>query len=181
MDDRIRQTTLHTTEEANHFARDFTERTERAGNMIANQADTVLQMWKASADIVSGYTTRSADQAARTLGISETESEKAAGLASGSVGALVQSASVVTDAAQAVSTELVELLRHATERSIDHIGAMTRCRSPEDFVTAQTDAVRDNVEMLIDSSRRIGEIALRTAEESSHVIGRNLKPIKRSD
>ncbi len=73
MDDRTRQTTLHTTEQAHYFAQDFTERTERAGNMIANQADGVLQMWQASTDIVSGFTTRSANQTARTLGVGETE------------------------------------------------------------------------------------------------------------
>ncbi len=59
-----------------------------------------------------------------------------------------------------ISTELIDVVRHSTERSIDHIGAMTRCRSPEG--TAQTDAMRDNVELLMDSSRRIAEIAVRT-------------------
>jgi hypothetical protein len=62
-----------------------------------------------------------------------------------------------------------------------HVAAMMRCRSPSDFVHAQADAFRDNMEMLMDSIRRIAEIALRTAEESSHVIGRNLKPIKPAD
>ena len=61
---------------------------------------------------------------------------------------------------------------------MDHMAAMMRCRSPSDFVHAQADAFRDNMEMLMDSSRRIAEIAMRTAEESSYLVDRNLKPIK---
>jgi hypothetical protein len=70
---------------------------------------------------------------------------------------LIESASVVADAARAISTEVIDFVRHSTERSIDHIGAMTRCRSPQDLVAAQTDAIRDNAELLMNSSRRIAE------------------------
>lgn len=180
MDDRTDQAVRHATEEADHFARDFTERAERAAqaNVIANQAETLQHMWQAGVDVVSSATARSVDQAARTLGMGCDEAEQAASQASGNVSALVQSASVWADTVRAISTELVDLARHSTEHSIDHAGAMMRCRSPQDFVQAQSDAMRDNLEMLMDSSRRMAEIAMRTSEESSYVVGRNLKPIK---
>jgi hypothetical protein len=185
MDDRTGHTALRETELTNYFAQDFTERTERAAqanaNVIANQAEILRHVWQTSADIASSVTARSADQLARTLGGGGDEAEKTTGQAARNIAALIQSASVVADAARAISTEVIDLVRHSTERSIDHIGAMTRCLSPEDLVTSQTDAMRDNVELLMDSSRRIAEIALRTAEESSHVVGRNLKPRKPAD
>jgi len=165
MDDRSEQAVRRTTEEA----RDFTEQTERAAkanvNVIADQAEALRHMWQAGADVASNVTVRSADQVARTFAIGGNDAQKA----SGNVGALAQSASVVANGARAISTEWVDFVRHSTERSFDQMGAMMRCRSPQDFVTAQTNAFRDNMEAMIDSSRRISEIALRTAKAASHL------------
>lgn len=176
MDDRTDQA-LGRTEETNHFARDFTERTERAAQANIH----VMQMWQAGADVASKVTARSTDQVAHTLGFGDDAAEKVAGQAVGNIAALTQSASVLADSVQAISSEWVDLVRHSTERSMDHMAAIMRCRSSPDFVHAQADAFLDNVEMLMDSSCRITAIALRTAEESSHVIGRNFTPIKPAD
>jgi hypothetical protein len=152
MDDRTDEAVRHT-EEANHFARDFTERTERAAqanvNVIVSQAEALRHMWQAGADVASKVTARSADQVAHTLGFGDAP-EKVAGQAVGFIGALTQSVSVLADSVSAISTEWVDFVRHSTERSIDQMGAMMRCRSPSDFVHAQADAFRDNMEMLMD-------------------------------
>jgi hypothetical protein len=165
MDDR-------TSEEAHYFARDFTERRERAAqaNVIANQAEALQRMTAAA---------QSGDHVAGTLGVDE--AEKAAAQASANVGAIAQSASVFADSIRAISTEFVDLVRHSTERSIDQMAAMMRCRTPQELVAVHRDTLRDNMEMLTDSSRRIAEITLRTADETSHVVGRNLKPINRAE
>ena len=63
MDDRTDQA-LRRTEETNHFARDFTERTERAAQANIN----VMHMWQAGADAASKVTAQSTDQAAHALG-----------------------------------------------------------------------------------------------------------------
>jgi Phasin protein len=173
----------HTSEGAHYFARDFTERMERAAqaNVIANQAEVLQRMWQAGADTASTAAARSADQGAGTLGLRDDEAESSAAQVLANVGALVQSASVMTDSVRAISTEFVDLVRHSTARSIDHMAAMMRCRSPQDFVAAHSDTLRENMEMFMDSSRRIAEITLRATEETSHVVGRNLKPIKRAE
>ena len=168
MEDRTDQAR---TEETNHFARDFTERTERAAQANIN----VMHMWQAGADAASKVTAQSTDQAAHAPGFGDDAAEKAAGQAVVNAAALTQSASVLTDSVQAISSEWVDFVRHSTERSMDYMAATMRCRSPSDFVHAQADAFRDNVEMLMDSNRRIVEIALRTAGEASHVLDRNLK------
>jgi hypothetical protein len=94
------------------------------------------------------------------------------------VGALVQSASVVVNVVQTISTEWVDLVRHSTQRSVDQINALMRYRSPSDLISAQTHALRDNMEALTDCSRRIAEIALPTTDEASREMGQNVKPIK---
>jgi hypothetical protein len=166
------------TEDALYFAQDFTERKERAAqaNVVANQAEAVKRTWQAE---TLTATAQSADPA--TLGIEDHEAERAAAQASANLGALTQSASVLADSVRAISNEWVDLVRHSTERSTNHVAAMMRCRSPSDFIHAQADAFRDNMEMLIDSSRRIAEITLRTADETSYVVGRNLKPLNRAE
>ncbi len=73
MDDRTRQIApLRETELTNYFARDFTERTERAAQAnatdIANQAEILRHAWQTSAEIARNVTARSADQVGRTLG-----------------------------------------------------------------------------------------------------------------
>ena len=170
MDDRTDQA-LRRTEETNHFARDFTERTERAARANIN----VMHMWQAGVDAASKVTAQSTDQAAHAPGFGDDAVEKAAGQAVVNAAALTQSASVLTDSVQAISSEWVDFVRHNIERSMDYMAATMRCRSPSDFVHAQADAFRDNVEVLMDNNRRIVEIALRTAEEASHVVDRNLK------
>jgi hypothetical protein len=92
MDDRTDQA-LPRTEETNHFARDFTERTERAAQANIN----VMHMWQAGADAASKVTAQSTDQAAHALGFGDDAAEKAAGQAVVNAAALTQSASVLTD------------------------------------------------------------------------------------
>lgn len=182
MDDRTDQALRDTTEEANRFTRNLTEQSERAArgsaNVITDQAKAFRHMWQASAQMAANLTKRSADEVVRTFGIGGDEAEKAAGQASDDFGALVQSTSVVANAARTISTEWVDLVRHSTERSVDQVNALMRCRSPSDFVVAQTHALRDNMEALIDCSRRIAEIALRTTEETSREIGQEMKPTR---
>ena len=73
MDDRTEQHTMP--DATDHFARDFTERTERAAQInatvIANQAETIRHMWQTSVDIASTLTTRSAEQVGCTFGLEE--------------------------------------------------------------------------------------------------------------
>ncbi len=182
MDDRTNQPLGNTTEEANRFTRNLTEQSERAAQanakLITDQAEAFRRMWQASAEMAANLTKRSADEVARTFGIGGGEAEKAAGQASDNVGALVHSASVVANAARAISTEWVDLVRHGTERSVDQMNALMRCRSPSDLVTMQTHALRDNMEALLDCSRRIAEIALQTTAEASREIGQNVNPMK---
>ena len=54
------------------------------------------------------------------------KAEKTAGQAAGNLAALIQSATVVADAARGISSELIDVVRHSTERSIDHVGAMRK-------------------------------------------------------
>jgi len=162
MDNNTEQAGRNTTVEADRAAQADT-------NVIADQAEALRHTWQAGAEIASNLTARSADQVARTFGVGG-DVKKGASRVSGNIRALEQSAGAWMHGVQAISTEFVNLARHSTERSIDYAGAVMRCRSPQDFITAQTDAWRDNVQALSDSSRRIVEIALRTAQEAPREV-----------
>jgi len=163
MNDITRQAVRNTMDQADRAAQAST-------NVIADQAETLQHMWQAGAKVASNITAQSADQVARAFGVGSDEPGKGASQVSGNVRALERSASTWVHGVQAISTELVNLVRQSTERSIDLAGAMVRCRSPQDFITAQTDAWRDNVQALSDSGRRIAEIALATAQEAPREI-----------
>ena len=177
MDDATERAARKTAEETSRFTRQFAEGIERAAqanaDMITDQAEALRHIWQAGTEMASQLTARSADHVGRVLGIGGDEAEKAADQVSGNIGAVAQSASVAARGARAISREWVDLVRHSTERSLDHAGVMMRCRSPQELVTVQTDLLRDNVEALMDGTRRIAEIALRTADDASrHVNGK---------
>jgi len=119
---------------------------QASANVIADQAEALQRAWLASSEMASNISARSVHQAARSFGITGDDTDKAAGRPSEEISS--QAAGAVVHGVQAMTTELVDLVRHSAARSFDHMGAIVRCRSPQDFVTVQTDALSQCKPML---------------------------------
>ncbi len=149
-------------------------------DLVTSQAETLSQIWLSGGELASHLVARCADRFSRALGIRSEQSEEAGQQVSGSIGAMMQSGSSVARCAQAISTEWVELVLQRTERSLDHLDALMRSRTAQDFAAAQSEALRDQAEGVIERARRIAEITLRTADQLSRRVEASVGRMRRA-
>ena len=45
-----------------------------------------------------------------------------------------------------------------------------RCRSPQDFIAMQSELARDAMQQAVETSRRIGQVSMRVADEAAGII-----------
>ena len=159
-------------------AADESERPAHANaDFIAGQAEAFRQILLSGSELASDLTTHSADQFVRAIGIDGEEPEDRPQQVAGTI---IQSGTAVARYAQAVSAELVALVLQCTKRSLDHLDAMTRSRTPQDFAAAQSEALRDQAEGVIEGTRRIAEITLRTADAVSRQVKATVGRVRRA-
>ncbi|WP_370201651.1 phasin family protein [Bradyrhizobium elkanii] len=53
---------------------------------------------------------------------------------------------------------------------MDYISELWTSRTPQEFVAAQSDIVRESVEIALEGSRRIADLSLKVAEETGKQI-----------
>jgi phasin family protein len=160
---------------------DTSERAARAGaEVLARNAETVQQAWESGSDIASRLTERSADQMARALGISGEEAQRAAQLSSRNIAAIVQSGTVIAEGVQSISREWFEFTRERMEGTVGRLEALMRCRTPQELAVIQSDAVRENLEGFLQSTRRIAELSVRMADEAVRKITDNIEQTSRA-
>ena len=178
------QTTRKIAEETSRVSRRMAEVSERAARanaeMMTDQAETAHQMWQSGSELASRLAARSADQFARALGIGGDEAQDATLQLSRNLTAIMQSSGVLTHGVRAFSIEWVELMRKRIERSLDHMNAFTRCRTPHDLAAAQSDALRDHLEGMIEGTRKIAQISVQTADEASRKVTENVERVRRA-
>jgi hypothetical protein len=184
MNQSTEQTTRKVAEETRRAARrmaDIGERTARANaEMVEGNTRAMHQMWQSGSELASRLASRSVDQFARTLGVTNDEAEDIAQQSSRSLGAIVQSTALLSNGMRAVWTESFELMRRQFERSLDHMDELARCRTPQELAAVQSDAVRRQLEAMIQSTHRIAEISLQTAGEASRQVSETAERVARA-
>jgi phasin family protein len=162
------------TEEATRTARtiaDAGEHAARAGaDTMQRNAETVKQAWQSASDMATKLTERSADQLARVFGLSGDEAQHAAQQSSRNFGAIMQSSAALSHGAQNISREWFDFARKRMEENLNLLEALARCRTPQDVAAIQTNVVRENLEDLLQSTRRIADISMRAADEAVRKI-----------
>jgi phasin family protein len=66
-----------------------------------------------------------------------------------------------------ISREMMEFGRKRLEQNLQRVDALAKCRTPHELVEAQTDFIRDNLEDLVHSTRRLAEVSMQMADEAS--------------
>jgi phasin family protein len=79
-----------------------------------------------------------------------------------------------------MSGEYFQMVRHQVEKNMDHMNELWTCRTPQDFAAVQSDMVRDTVETALQSSRRIADMSLKTADEAGRQIQQSMEEIRRT-
>src|SRR4051812_31199328 len=165
-------------DEAARTARTVTDEAGRVGEQTARAgADAFRRSTETARDnLQSGLNTgtqnfqRITDQFTQVLGFNGPQSEELARRSSQNVQAVSQASSVLMRGAQEVSHEVLGLVQDRITKNVEGLGRLAGCRSAQDLVAVQSDLMRDGLEQVIDTNKRIAEVSVRVADEAARSI-----------
>jgi phasin family protein len=165
------EATRKTMEETSRAARTAAEAgagAARAGaDLLQRNAETMQDAWKSGSKAASRLTERSMEGFARAFGIAGENTGQAAEQSSRNFECIVQSGTIFAGGMNSVSREMLEFAQTRIEQNLRRLETLANCRTPQEMLAAQTDLVRDNLEDLVQSTRRIAEISMQTADEAA--------------
>ena len=85
---------------------------------------------------------------------------------------LSKASSLMMQGMQEVSREWMGMTQDNLRRGTDMLQQMSQVKSLPDMLDAQADLMRESLERMIESARRIGEISVRTATEASDAVSK---------
>jgi phasin family protein len=165
-------------DEAARTARTVTDEAARVGEQTARAGADVFRRGSETArdTMQSGLNTanetvqRMADQVTKVLGFNGPQSEELARRSSQNLQAVSQASSVLARGAQEATREVLNLVQDRLQKNVDGLNRLAGTRSVQDFVAVQSDLVRDGLQQVIDTNKRIAELSVRTADEAARAI-----------
>src|SRR5215217_2759615 len=155
------------TDEAAHVG----EQTARAGADVFHRGtETARDNLQSGLNTATQSFQRINDQFTQVLGFNGPQAEKLARRSSQNLQAVSQASSVLARGFQEVSHEVFGLVQDRMTKNINGLSRLAGCRSVQDFVAVQSDLVRDGLQQVIDTNKRIAEVSLRTADEAARAI-----------
>jgi len=157
--------------EAGDYARTFAEEAAKASEQamrvgldIARRAAEAARENIESA--VQGFQ-RATEQLTQAAG---PEAQELTRQSSENIGAVSQASTVLASGLQEASREWFGLARERLAKNIEALGRLARCHSPQDLIVVQSDLARDNIQQAIETSRRVGQVSLRIAQEAAGIL-----------
>ena len=147
----------------------------RAGvDLMQRNLETAQSAWEVSSRMTSELIERSMGQFARTTGISGRttgisghDAKTATRQASHGFQGLEESAAVLATGMQDVSREWLDLCQKTLQKTVGNLDRLRKCRNAPEMLAAQTEIFRDNLEELVQSTRRMAELFAQTAERAT--------------
>ena len=137
--------------------------TARAGVREAtDRAEDVMKTGMQSAQ-------RVAEEFGRVLGVGG-QNEDLTRQATENLAAITETGSVLMRGFQDVSREWLELTRERLQKNAEGMTKLTRCRTLPNLAAVQSDLARDNLNQIIDLTRRIAERSMQVADEAAKTI-----------
>jgi phasin family protein len=147
------------------------EHAARAGADVANRgAETLRDTMRSGLNTATETFQRATDQFLKGFTFSGPQSEDVARRSSQAINAVTQTGSIMARGFQEVSQELIGLAQERLTKNIDGLNRLAGCRSVQDFVSVQSDLVRDNLQQVIETNRRVAEVSLHIADEAARTI-----------
>jgi phasin family protein len=165
-------------DEAARTARTVADEAGRVGEQTARAGADVFRRGTETArdSLQSGLNTatqsfqRVSDQFTKVLGFSGPQAEELARRSSDNLQVVTQASTVLARGAQEVSQEVFGLVQDRLQKNIDAVSRIAGTRSVQDFVAVQSDLVRDGLQQVIDTNKRIAELSVRVADEAARAI-----------
>jgi phasin family protein len=165
-------------DEAARTARTVTDEAARVGEQTARAGADVFRRGTETArdNLQQGLNTatqsfqRITDQFTQVLGVSGPQAEELTRRSSQNLQAVSQASSILARGAQEVSQEVFGLVQDRVQKNIEAVSRIAGTRSVQDFVAVQSDLVRDGLQQVIDTNKRIAELSVRVADEAARAI-----------
>src|SRR5215204_6391539 len=93
-----------------------------------------------------------------------------AACASQNLQAVTQASTVLARGFQEASNEMFRSAQNRLTKNMDGLSRMAGCRSVRAVVAAQSELMRDNLQLTIDTNRRIAELSMHIADEATGAI-----------
>jgi hypothetical protein len=84
--------------------------------------------------------------------------------------AVSDSSSVLARGIQEALQVWFALAQERLTKNVEGFSRLARCRSPQDFIAAQSELARDAMQQAVETSRRIGQVSMRVADEAAGII-----------
>jgi len=141
-------------------ARPASHAAKAGADLFESSAGALEQLWRSGFDMASHFADRSSSQIARSVGLADEKAQQATEQSSRNIDAIVQSSRACADALQNISRELSSFCREQLDRNVEKMNALMRSRTPQELIAAQSDLLRDNLEGILQSSRRVAEASV---------------------
>lgn len=99
------------------------------------------------------------------MGLTDEKAHQATEQSSRNLDAIVHSSRAYADALQSISRELSSFCRERLDRNMEKMNALMRSRTPQELIAAQSDLFRDNLEGILQTSRRVAEASVDVTDE----------------
>jgi phasin family protein len=159
----VRDQNVASIETVRDGARQMADVTRQAG-------EATQETIRIAVDAASRVFQSSADQVARSFGLSGEHGEDLAQQATKNLEAVTACSAILVRGFQDISREWLGLVQHGLQKNIEGVQALTSCRNVQDVVAAQTELVRENIQQMVNNSRQIAESSVRVANEAAQTL-----------
>lgn len=154
-------------------------RAEVRGEYIHAKVDEAQDAMRPGLNSVSENTRRFTDQITQAYGITGEGREELTRQGAQSLEMMTQASTMLARGVQDLSHEWFSLTQERMRKNLDDFGVLARCQSIPDFMMAQSNIMRHNLEQTMEGTRRIAEVATRVANEAGQTLKAETKKANR--
>jgi hypothetical protein len=138
-----------------------------AAEQTVRSAEAVVRRAVSTTSEVAQHTS---DQFTQVLGAARERTQALTENATKRLRAATQTGTALARGLQDVSDEYLDMVQARLQTNLDGMDVLTRCRTPMEFMAAQSSLMRSNMELTLANSRRVAEISARLAGQVTHTI-----------
>ena len=146
------------------------DRAKVAGEHIRDNAEKAQDAMRSGLNSASENTQRFTDQVTQAYGITGEGREELTRQGAQSLEMMTQASTMLTRGVQDLSREWFSLTQERLQKNVEDLSVLARCQSLPDFMAAQSNIMRHNLEQTIEGTRRIAEVATRVANEAGQTL-----------
>jgi phasin family protein len=195
MEDAARHAGERTAEQTSRLGQTAAEQTARVGQVAAEagaevarastdllkqNAETLQNAWRLGLEMATSVMGRSTEQFGRTLGLSGGGVQQATERSARNTQTVLYTGTAAAKVMGGISQEYFQMVRQQVEKNMDHMNDFWACRTPQDFAAIQSDMVRETVETVLESSRRMADMSIKMADDAGKQIKQNMEEVRRA-